>query len=191
MIIVLFGPPGAGKGTQANKIVSDFSIPQLSTGDMLRAAVQTGSELGIKVKAIMDSGSLVDDATILDIIEARISEDNCSDGFILDGFPRTIPQAESLDKLLSSKGLHIDHVIVLDVDDSVLLDRILSRATASTEVRQDDTAQVLSRRLKVYNEQTAPLLPYYERQGLQRIIDGMQGIEEIGQQIYKILQNGK
>ncbi len=190
MIIILFGPPGAGKGTQAERIVKDFGIPQLSTGDMLRQAVQDGGDLGKKAKVIMDEGRLVDDETMLGIIGERIEHTDCSGGFILDGFPRTVAQAEGLDKLLASKDLHIDHVLVLDVDNEVLLQRILGRAAESSEVRQDDNAETLNKRLEVYMEQTVPLLPYYEDQGLQRIIDGMLSIDAISQEIRKILQKG-
>ncbi len=157
---------------------------------MLRQAVQDGGDLGKKAKTIMDEGKLVDDETMLGVIGERIEHKDCADGFILDGFPRTVAQAEGLDKLLTSKKLTIDHVLVLDVDNEALLQRILTRAAESSEVRQDDNAETLKKRLEVYMEQTAPLLPYYEGQGLQRLIDGMQSIDAVSQEIRKILQKG-
>lgn len=189
MIIILFGPPGAGKGTQAQNIVDKYGIPQLSTGDMLRQAVQEGTSLGLKAKSIMDSGKLVDDTTMIAVIGDRIKRKDCQHGFILDGFPRTLAQAQELQTQLDGLGLNIAHVLVLEVDDDALLKRIRTRSAQAEARRDDDTAEVLKKRLAIYHQQTAPVLPYYEQQGLQRHIDGMQSIEKIARDIDLILQN--
>ncbi len=191
MIIVLFGPPGAGKGTQAEFLVKKYGIVQLSTGDMLRKAVSEGTELGKKAKAIMDAGQLVDDTTILGVIGERIKAPDCANGFILDGFPRTIPQAEGLDKLLQSANNNIHSVIELRVPDSLLIERIVKRANDAVKngqaVRADDNAETMQKRLKIYHEQTAPVLPYYEKTGVLRVLDGTDSIDNISGQIAKIL----
>ncbi len=188
MNIILFGPPGAGKGTQAALITKKHGWPQLSTGDMLRAAVAANTKIGKKAKKIMDKGDLVPDDVVVKIISERIEEPDCSDGFILDGFPRTIPQAQALDKLLKKKKLKLDCVLEIQVDDAILLSRIESRIEESSESRSDDNAETLKKRLETYYEETAPLLPYYEEQGKLRTVDGMLSIEEVNEQISPILR---
>lgn len=189
MNIILFGPPGAGKGTQAKIIETKYGLVQLSTGDMLRAAVAAGTELGRKAKAVMDAGGLVDDATMIGIIADRIDQPDCAKGFILDGFPRTTAQAEGLDAMLKDKGLKLDRVIELTVDDEVLFARIEKRAaeTPADQRRADDNAETLKKRLGVYYSQTAPVLPYYADRGELVKIDGMQPIEKVTAQIEKVL----
>lgn len=188
MNIIMFGPPGAGKGTQAQRIQETFKLKKLSTGDMLRAEVTSESTLGHTLRAIMDAGELVSDEIIIEIIGNCISEPECERGFILDGFPRTVPQAEALDKMLTHMSRQIDHVIVLDVDMDILIERIQSRVAESGEARSDDTAEVLKNRIDVYETQTWPLLPYYEKQDLLRRVDGMASIDDVTVQIEKILQ---
>ena len=191
MNIILFGPPGAGKGTQAQLLQERHGLVQLSTGDMLRAAVAAGTELGLKAKSIMDAGNLVDDDLMIAIISDRIDQPDCANGFILDGFPRTIPQAEGLDRMLAEKSLKLDRVIEIEVDDQALFARIEGRAqeTASAgQQRADDNAETLKKRLAVYHEQTAPVLPYYENKGMLKKVDGMADIEEVSRQIEAILQ---
>jgi adenylate kinase len=189
MNIILLGPPGAGKGTQAQRLVEEHGIIQLSTGDMLRAAVASGSEMGQQAKAVMDAGKLMPDDIMVQIISDRISEPDCANGFILDGFPRTTAQAEALDKMLEEKGLPLDHVIQIAVDDSVLIDRIDARVaeTPEAERRADDNAETLQARLEVYHEQTAPILPYYDGRGMLKKVDGMQSIDEVANQIGAII----
>ena len=187
MNLILLGPPGAGKGTQAQRIVDSRGLVQLSTGDMLRAAVAAGSDIGKKAQAIMDRGELVSDDIMVEIISNRIDEPDCKNGFILDGFPRTIPQAEALDGLLARKGLTLHVVIELRVDEKVLLDRIRGRAEEASEARADDTAETLKKRLEVYRAQTAPLIPYYEGQNKLRAVDGMQDIDAVTAAIEAVL----
>ncbi len=188
MNIILFGPPGAGKGTQAARITEEHGWPQLSTGDMLRAAVAAGTEVGQKAKAIMERGDLVPDEVVVGIISDRIDEPDCKKGFILDGFPRNIPQAEALDKMLKQKGLNLDAVIEIRVDDSILIDRIKTRIAESTQARADDNVETLTNRLEVYHAQTAPLLPYYEKQGKLKTVDGMGAIDEVTAAIRDVLK---
>ncbi|WP_020592325.1 adenylate kinase [Kiloniella laminariae] len=185
MNIILFGPPGAGKGTQAEILVEKHGIVQLSTGDMLRAAVAAGTELGQKAKSVMDAGQLVDDDLIIGIISDRIDEADCKNGFILDGFPRTVAQAEGLDKMLVEKGLKLDKIIEIVVDEKILFDRIETRAQATPEAqrRADDNAETLKKRLSVYHAQTAPVLPYYAAKGVLNKVDGMKSIDDVANQI--------
>ncbi len=187
MNIIMFGPPGAGKGTQAARIQEEHKLKQLSTGDMLRAEVASESKLGLTLKAIMNAGELVSDQIIIELIGNCISEPECERGFILDGFPRTVGQAEALDEMLTHMARKIDHVIVLEVDQDALIDRITGRAAESGEARADDNAEVLKNRLEVYETQTAPLLPYYESKGVLRTVDGMKDIDDVSTQIKAVL----
>lgn len=188
MNIILLGPPGAGKGTQAQRLVEKYGIVQLSTGEMLRAAVASGSELGKQAKRIMDAGQLMPDDLMVQMIADRIDRPDCANGFILDGFPRTTAQAEALDGMLAEKGLKLDAVIELKVDDEVLVDRINTRISQSgAEVRSDDSVETLRKRLAVYHEQTAPILPYYADRGALRTVDGMSGIDEVTSQVESVL----
>ena len=189
MNIILLGPPGAGKGTQAKYLISAFGLEQLSTGDMLRAAIEEGSDLGKQVQLIVDSGNLVPDNIMIEMITTRITRTDCKGGFILDGFPRTVLQAETLTEVLSQKKIKIDHVIALDVKLSSLLDRIRNRAleAAQDQRRQDDDEETLKHRLSVYKEQTEPILPYYEKLGLLTTIDGMLAPDEVSKKINDVL----
>ncbi len=189
MNIILLGPPGAGKGTQAKILEEAHGIVQLSTGDMLRAAAASGSELGQQAKAVMDAGQLMPDDIMVQIISERIAQPDCANGFILDGFPRTTAQAEALDAMLADKGLKLDFVIEISVDDEILVDRINSRIAQmpESERRSDDTVETLRKRLGVYHEQTAPILPFYRDRGMLKLVDGMQSIEEVTQQIEQVV----
>ena len=188
MNIILFGPPGAGKGTQAQVLVDDFGLVQLSTGDMLREARESGTELGDKVKHIMDAGHLVSDDIVVGIIAERIDQPDCVNGFILDGFPRTRPQAEALDPMLEEKGLKLDAVIRIDVPDEELFRRIDTRAKQTDGARPDDTPEVLKRRLDVYHQQTAPVLPYYDQKGMLKTVDGLEAVGSVTARIKEILE---
>lgn len=207
--IILMGPPGGGKGTQARVLQDMFGIVQLSTGDMLRAAVKAGTEVGLKAKAIMEAGALVPDEVMVGVIKARIAEPDCAGGFILDGFPRTIPQAEALDAMLDDMYMGLDAVIEVRVPDEMIVERITGRyacakcgagyhdtfqkpkvagvcdACGSTEFirRKDDTADTVATRLLAYHQQTAPLLPYYAERGLLKTIDGAAAIEDVTRQL--------
>lgn len=191
MKLILLGPPGAGKGTQAEAIAKKSGLKQLSTGDMLRAAVNAGSPIGLKAKAVMDAGGLVSDDIVIGIIADRIAEPDCANGFILDGFPRTLQQAAALDKLLASKGQSLDTVIELKIDDSILVSRIEKRArdtvAAGGTVRSDDNVEALKARLWAYYKETAPLIGYYFAKGNLKTVDGMTSIEEVSRQIDGIL----
>lgn len=191
MILIFLGPPGAGKGTQAAHIVSRYNVPQLSTGDMLRAAVAAQTPVGKQAKAVMDAGNLVSDDIVAAIVEERIEADDCATGFLLDGFPRTEAQAEMLDAMLTKKERAVDAVIELRVDESALTDRLRSRIAETKargeEVRKDDTEETFKKRLAVYREQTAPLIPYYENQGKLRVVDGMGSVESVSAAIDAIL----
>jgi adenylate kinase len=190
MNIILMGPPGCGKGTQAQRLQERYGMIQLSTGDMLRAAVAAGTEVGRKAGSLMDRGHLVPDDIVVGIIVERIQEpDVQKHGFILDGFPRTVAQAEKLDEVLEAKGIHVDDVIEFAVDEAALFERIEKRARESRgDVRPDDNARTLKKRIRIYGEQTAPILPYYERAGRLKKVDGMAPIEDVTRQIEEILE---
>ena len=183
MNLILFGPPGAGKGTQARILTSRQGWPQLSTGEMLRAAVKAGSELGRKVDALLTKGELVSDDIVIGIIAERIDQPDCAAGAVFDGFPRTIAQAEALDAMLARHGKRIDLVLELKVDDSVLLERVAQRIKDGGAHRSDDTPETLKHRLGVYYKNTAPLLDYYRRQGKLARVDGMAPIDEVASAI--------
>ncbi|GGD10625.1 adenylate kinase [Pyruvatibacter mobilis] len=183
MNLIFLGPPGAGKGTQAGRVQEAHGLVQLSTGDMLRAAVAAGTEIGKQAKEIMERGDLVPDEVVVTIISDRIEEDDCKNGFILDGFPRTTGQAEALDKMLAEKGLKLNAVIEIRVDDSILVDRIRSRIAETGGDRADDNEETLKKRLEVYHAQTAPLIPYYESQGKLLVVDGMKSIDDVTRDI--------
>jgi adenylate kinase len=192
MRLILLGPPGAGKGTQAQRLVERYGIVQLSTGDMLRAAVKAGTPVGLKAKDIMARGELVPDDMVVAIMADRIAEPDARNGFILDGFPRTVPQAEALDRMLAEKGLVLDGVIELKVDENALLKRIESRVAQmqarGEALRHDDNAEALKRRLDAYRAQTAPLIGYYAAKGALKSVDGMAPIEEVGAAIVDLLK---
>jgi len=213
MRLILLGPPGAGKGTQAKRLEERFGIAQISTGDMLRAEVRSGSELGREAKAIMERGDLVPDAIVTAMLALRVRQPDCGKGFILDGFPRTVPQAEALDIMLRDQHMALDHVIELAVDDAALVERIAGRFTcakcgtgyhdrfkqpaaagvcdvcAGTEFirRADDKAETVAARLDAYHRQTAPLLPFYRAQGKLKRVDGMASMDEVTRQLGAIL----
>jgi adenylate kinase len=213
MNVILLGPPGSGKGTQAKRIEQTHGIVQLSTGDMLRAATDSDTEFGHRVKAIMDSGQLVPDDIIVEMIDQRIRQPDCGRGFILDGFPRNVPQAEALDAMLAEHNLKLDHVILLDVDEAALVDRLSGRFTCtqcgasyherynrprregicdvcgSSEFvcRADDRPEAVKARFEVYRRQTAPILPYYRERGILRRVGGMADIDTVTREIDKIL----
>jgi adenylate kinase len=217
MRLILLGPPGAGKGTQAQRLQQARGLVQLSTGDMLRAAVAAGSEIGKRADAVMKRGELVSDEIVVGIIEDRIAQPDCAKGFILDGFPRTAAQAEALDAMLARKGLKLGAVVEMVVDDSQMVDRITGRFTCAkcgagyhdtnrppkragicdvcggTEFtrRADDKAETVKARLEAYHRQTAPLLPYYRGKGILQQVDGMAPIEEVSRQIDKVLDRLK
>lgn len=189
MNIILLGPPGAGKGTQAKVLEETHGIVQLSTGDMLRAAVDAGGELGQEAKAVMDAGRLMPDDIMIQIISERIGQPDCAKGFILDGFPRTTAQAEALEKMLAEKSLKLDFVVEIAVDDAILVDRINTRVAEMPESdrRSDDNAETLRKRLGVYHEQTAPILPFYRDRDMLKQVDGMTSIEEVTRQIEQVV----
>lgn len=208
MDVILLGPPGAGKGTQAKMMIEKWRIPQVSTGDILRAAVREGTQLGLEAKGFMDKGGLVPDSVVIGIIEERIKEPDAAGGFILDGFPRTIAQAEALEKILADNGRKIDHVVSIEVDDEELVTRLTGRRmckscgesfhmvfnqpsvenvcnTCSGELyqRDDDKEDTIRQRLEVYHEQTSPLIEYYRERGGLREVDGAGSISDIFDQI--------
>jgi len=211
MRIILLGPPGCGKGTQAEIICKNFEIPHISTGDILRDNVKRGTEIGSRAKSFMDSGSLVPDEIIIGMIKDRFSEDDCKKGFLLDGFPRTIAQAEALDKLLKKMKIHLDYIINIDVPDENIINRISKRLSCSNcgdvynlmfkkpkkemvcdscgfklHQRDDDKEEVIRNRLEVYRKQTAPLIQYYNKKIMN--VDGEQSINEVTKDILKILK---
>jgi adenylate kinase len=191
MRLILLGPPGAGKGTQAERLVKEHGIPQLSTGDMLRAAVAAGTPVGLKAKAVMESGALVSDEIVVGIIADRIEQPDAKKGFILDGFPRTVAQADALTAMLRAKGLKLDHVIDLVVDETKLVDRIVKRAAdaklAGKPVRKDDDPEVFKTRLAAFHRDTSAVRPYYAAKGMVRSVDGMQPIEAVTAEIDRVL----
>jgi adenylate kinase len=191
MRLILLGPPGAGKGTQAQRLVEKHGIVQLSTGDLLRAAAKAGTPVGNKAKDIMARGELVPDEVVVAIVSDRIDEPDARKGFILDGFPRTVPQAEALDRLLAEKGLKLDAVIELKVDEGILLKRIEKRiadmSARGQPVRADDSPETLKTRLAAYRAQTAPLTDYYSRKGSLKTVDGMASIDEVSRALDRIL----
>ncbi len=191
MRLILLGPPGAGKGTQAQRIVEKHGIPQLSTGDMLRAAVAAETEVGKRAKAVMDAGNLVSDEIVNAIVSERIDQPDCANGFILDGYPRTLVQADAVEAMLKQKGLALDVAIELVVDDSAMVGRILHRAeearAAGQPVRKDDNAEVYADRLRAYYKSTAPLIGYYHAKGKLKSIDGMAAMGQVTDEIEKIL----
>lgn len=193
MNLILLGPPGAGKGTQAEALAKRRGLVQLSTGDMLRAAVKAGTDIGRRAEAIMKSGGLVPDEVVIGIIAERIEQPDCANGFILDGFPRTLGQAAALDKLLSSKGKKLDSVIELRVDDGALLARIENRAretvAAGGTVRADDNAEALKTRLMAYYRETSPLIGYYFALGKLKTVDGMASIDDVARQLDAIINS--
>ena len=216
MKLILLGPPGAGKGTQAKMLVDHFGVPQISTGDILRAAVKDGSPMGVKAKSFMDSGALVPDEVVVGIVEERLVKSDCENGFILDGFPRTLPQADALTNTLSALNKDIDSVISLEVNIEALVVRLAGRRACSAcgagyhlqyepskesgvcdvcggELiqREDDREETIRNRMSVYNEQTSPLVDYYRQAGLLSCVDGMLPIDEVGKEILALLEASK
>jgi adenylate kinase len=194
MRLILLGPPGAGKGSQAQRLVTKLGLVQLSTGDMLRAAIDAGTPIGLRAKDVMARGELVPDDVVVAIVSERIEEPDARHGFILDGFPRTVPQAHALDRMLAQKGLKLDAVIELKVDEGILLKRIEKRSAEmkarGEALRPDDNPDVLHRRLLAYRDQTAPLVTYYRLQSVLRTVDGMATIDDVSRAIEKVLRPG-
>lgn len=195
MNIILLGPPGAGKGTQAKKLEDKYGLKQLSTGDMLRAEIAAGTELGVQAKQIIDRGDLVSDDIIIGMISSRTEQDDCQNGVIFDGFPRTVAQAEALESMLSDKGQRIDAVIELQVDEEALVGRLENRIAemkaAGQEVRSDDNAETLRHRLATFREQTAPIIPFFADKDMLRTVDGMQAIDAVEAAIDAVIDDAK
>ena len=191
MNIILFGPPGAGKGTQSKLLVEYYSIDQLSTGDMIRENIEQGTELGKNVKAIIDSGDFVGDELILEIISERIKNKEYNNGFVLDGFPRNIIQADGLNEILVKAEIKINYAIELNVDSNVLFDRIENRAHETIDSRSDDNADVLKKRISIYENQTKPLISYYKKLGLHYEVNGMDDVSVVSNNIKKIINLNK
>lgn len=193
--LILLGPPGAGKGTQAKRLEEKYGLRQLSTGDMLRAEIAAGSALGIKAKAIMDSGALVSDDIVIAMISSRIEQADCKNGVIFDGFPRTVAQAEALDTMLKAKGHPLNAVVELRVDADVLVERLNTRIAETKArgeaVRGDDNEETLRKRLQVFRDQTAPIIPYYAGQGMLQSVDGMQAVDAVEASIGQILARAR
>lgn len=192
MRLIFLGPPGAGKGTQAKLLTEKHGIPQLSTGDMLRAAVAAGTDVGKRAKAVMDAGQLVSDVIVNEIVSDRVDSPDCARGFILDGYPRTVPQAEALDSILAGKGIALDAVIELKVDEEALVKRMENRVAetiaAGGAVRSDDNPEAFKRRLAEYREKTAPLSSYYASTGKLKTVDGMADVDAVTAAIDGILE---
>jgi adenylate kinase len=189
MKLILLGPPGAGKGTQAQRLEENLGFIQLSTGEMLRSAVAAGTEIGQQVKDLMARGELVPNEVVVEIISERIDQPDCAGGFILDGFPRNVAQAEALDEMLEDKKLKLDAVVEIAVNDGILIDRIEKRAAETVGgPRDDDNAESLKHRLTVYHEQTAPLIEYYSNKGVLKSIDGMADVDKVSKQIEEVLR---
>jgi len=184
--LLLLGPPGAGKGTQAARLVRSLGIPQVSTGDMLRAAVAAGTELGRQAKSFMERGALVPDSLVIDLARERLERDDAARGFVLDGFPRTVEQARALDEVLEGLGVELERCVAIEVDEDEVVERLGKRA--GIEGRSDDGEDTIRRRLQVYREQTEPLLGYYRRRGLLARVDGEGGVEEVAKRIEEALQ---
>lgn len=208
MNLIFIGPPGAGKGTQAEAIINEFKIPQISTGDIIRAAIRNGTELGKEFKSYTDAGKLVPDELVNRMVEDRLAQGDCKPGFLLDGFPRTVAQAQALDKMLEQMGRKLDHVLLLEVDDDVLVERITGRRSDPETgrvyhvkfdpppadiaprliQRSDDTEEVLRQRLGEYHEKTAPLIPYYEKAKLLRRVQGVGSMDEVRERLFSMLR---
>lgn len=193
--LILLGPPGAGKGTQAKRLEDKYGLKQLSTGDMLRAEISAGSELGLKAKSIMDSGALVSDEIVIDMIAGRMEQPDCKNGVIFDGFPRTVAQAQALDHMLENKGRPLSAVIELKVDEEALVKRLNNRIAETKArgepVRGDDNEETLRKRLQVFRDQTAPIIPYYKDKGMLQSVDGMAAIEVVETELARILQSAR
>jgi adenylate kinase len=191
MRLILLGPPGAGKGTQATRLVEKHGIVQLSTGDMLRAAVKAGTDVGKRAKAVMEAGDLVSDDIVIGVVSERIDAPDCANGFILDGFPRTVPQAEALTRMLAEKGLKLDAVIELKVDEEALVRRMENRVretlAAGGQVRADDNPEAFRKRLEEYRAKTAPLSQHYAGTGELTVLDGMKAIDDVSADIARVL----
>ena len=190
--LILFGPPGAGKGTQAEILEREHGLKKLSTGDMLRAEVTDGTELGREAKSHMDEGKLVPDELLVSMIRERIKQPDCANGFILDGFPRTQAQAAALERMLHEQGFNLDAVIALQVDEEELVNRVVKRAQEDPEnARSDDNEETMRQRLSVYHEQTAPILPFYEQRDQLYRVDGMQAVDTVAREIEDILKKAR